>query len=156
VPSIEHKIKQGKCFVTHRFRWMEAVFLRGGRDAMIVNWIEIEIVDASGRVTLRNSFVTDLPVDKSNVEVLAACGPARYNIENEAFNLNPAVEQRTVQRCLNGSLRLALLAEVLDRSRHTSQPNGLEGGRPRCHDHRPIAPDEAQVLVCQKGGGRQA
>jgi len=37
--------------------------MRDGRDALLVNWLEIEIVDASGKLTYRNSFVTDLPVD---------------------------------------------------------------------------------------------
>ena len=86
VPSCEQKIKQGAHFVTHRYRWLEAVPLRGGADAMLVNWLEIEIVDATGKVTYRNSFVTDLPVSAANVAELAACGRARWKIENETFN----------------------------------------------------------------------
>jgi hypothetical protein len=68
--------------VTHRYRWLEAVPLRDGKPALIVNWLEIEIVvsdtrfqhDASGKATYRNSFVTDRPVKKGNVGELAACG----------------------------------------------------------------------------------
>jgi Transposase DDE domain len=86
VPAMEQKIKQGARFVTHRYRWLEAVPLRDGKDALIVNWLEIEIVDATGKVTYRNSFVTDLPVNKGNVAELAACGRARWKIENETFN----------------------------------------------------------------------
>ena len=86
VPSCEQKIKQGAHFVTHRYRWLEAVPLRGGADAMLVNWLEIEIVDATGKVTYRNSFITDLPVSAANVAELAACGRARWKIENETFN----------------------------------------------------------------------
>lgn len=86
VPTMEQKIKQGVRFVTHRYRWLEAVPLRDGKDALIVNWLEIEIVDASGKVTYRNSFVTDLPVNKANVAELASCGRSRWKIENEAFN----------------------------------------------------------------------
>jgi hypothetical protein len=86
VPSCEQKIKQGARFVTHRYRWLEDVPLRDGKDAMIVNWLEIEIVDPSGRTTYRNSFVTDLAVGKHNVAELAACGRARWKIENESFN----------------------------------------------------------------------
>ena len=67
-------------------RCMDAVPIRDGKDAMIVNWLEIEIVDATGRTTYRNSFVTDLPVNKANVAELAACGRARWKIENETFN----------------------------------------------------------------------
>ena len=86
VPTIERKIKQGRRFVTHRYRWLEAVPIRDGKDALIVNWLEIEIVDAAGKTTYRNSFITDLPVNESNVAELAACGRARWKIENENFN----------------------------------------------------------------------
>ena len=86
VPTMAQKIKQGARFVTHRYRWLEAVPLRDGRDALLVNWLEIEIIDASGKVTYRNSFVTDLGVSKANVAELAACGRSRWKIENETFN----------------------------------------------------------------------
>jgi Transposase DDE domain len=65
---------------------MDAVPLRDGKDAMVVNWLEIEIVDPTGKVTYRNSFVTDLPVNQGNVAELAACGRSRWKIENETFN----------------------------------------------------------------------
>jgi hypothetical protein len=83
---MQQKIKQGARLVTHRYRWLEAVPLRDGKDALIVNWLEIEIVDPTGKVTYRNSFVTDLPVNKGNVAELAASGRARWKIENETFN----------------------------------------------------------------------
>ena len=86
VPTLVRKIKQGRRFVTHRYRWLEGVPIRDGADALLVNWLEIEIVDAAGKVTYRNSFVTDLPVSKGNVAELAACGRARWKIENEGFN----------------------------------------------------------------------
>ena len=86
VPTLEQKIKQGARFVTHRYLWLEAVPIRDGKDALIVNWLEIEIIDASGKTTYRNSFVTDLAVSRDNVAELAACGRARWKIENETFN----------------------------------------------------------------------
>jgi hypothetical protein len=86
VPAMQRKVKQGARFVTHRYRWLEDVPLRDGADAMTVNWLEIEIVDPAGRTTYRNSFVTDLPVHAANVAEIAACGRARWKIENESFN----------------------------------------------------------------------
>ena len=83
----EEKFKRGKTHVTHRYRWLCDVPLRDGKDALHVNWLEIEIVNASGKVTYRNSFITDLPVNKENVVELAECGRARWKIENEAFNV---------------------------------------------------------------------
>jgi len=86
VPSMEKKVKQSTRFVTHRYRWMEGVPIRDGKDALLVNWLEIEIVDPAGKITYRNSFVTNLPVNKANVAAMAAAGRARWKIENENFN----------------------------------------------------------------------
>lgn len=86
VPAMEKKVKRGARFVTHRYRWLEDVPLRDGADAMMVNWLEIEIADHSGKVTYRNSFVTDLPVTRQTVAELAVCGRARWKIENENVN----------------------------------------------------------------------
>jgi len=49
--------------------------------------LEIEIVDPAGKITYRNSFVTDLPVNMANVAAVAAGGRARWKIENENFNI---------------------------------------------------------------------
>ena len=87
LPRHEERIKKGRQFQTHRYRWLEAVPIRDGKDALIVNWLEIEIVNAAGKVTYRNSWVTSLPVGKDSVAELAACGRARWKIENESFNV---------------------------------------------------------------------
>ena len=87
VPQRVVSIKRGKTHVTHTYRWMEGVALRDGDDAMTVNWLEIEISNAKGEVTYRNSFITDLPVKADNVVDVAAAGRARWKIENETFNV---------------------------------------------------------------------
>ena len=87
LPSHTLQVKRGRQRVTHRFRWMSQVPLRDGKDALLVNWFEIEIRNAAGEVTYRNSFITDLPVGRDNVAELAACGRARWKIENETFNV---------------------------------------------------------------------
>ncbi|MGD0188375.1 MAG: hypothetical protein ABSC25_24460, partial [Roseiarcus sp.] len=46
----EEKVRTGKTTDTFRYRWIEAVPLRDGKDAMLVNWIGFEIVDAKGRI----------------------------------------------------------------------------------------------------------
>src|SRR5271168_4992317 len=55
--------------------------------AMTVNWLMIEIRNAAGEMTYRNSFITDLPTDRDTVVELSACGRARWKIENESFNV---------------------------------------------------------------------
>jgi len=69
------------------YRWLSAVPIRATADALIVNWFSIEIQNAKGKPTYYNSFVTDLPVTSATVAELAACGRARWKIENETFNV---------------------------------------------------------------------
>ena len=83
----EEKVRRGKTTDTFRYCWFEAVPLRDGKDAMLVNWIGFEIVDAKGRVKYTMAWVTSLPVSKNNVAEIAACGRARWKIENESFNV---------------------------------------------------------------------
>ena len=85
----EHRqtvVQRGKT-ITHVYRWLTEVPLRGTADAAAVNWFSIEILNAAGKRTYRNSFVTDLPVTADTVAELAACGRARWKIENETFNV---------------------------------------------------------------------
>jgi len=69
------------------YRWLSAVPMRATDDALIVNWFSIEILNTKGKRTYYNSFVTDLPVTSATVAELAACGRARWKIENETFNV---------------------------------------------------------------------
>ena len=80
-------IKRGKSKIVHRYRWIDDVPLCGAKNAVNVNWFEIEIVNPNGEVTYHNSFITDLPIGPNNVAELAACGRARWKIENESFNV---------------------------------------------------------------------
>ncbi len=87
LPVLEQTVRRGKQRFIHRYRWLSDVPLRDGRDALPVNWFEIEIINPRGETTYRNSFVTDLPVGPDAVVELAACGRARWKIENETFNV---------------------------------------------------------------------
>ena len=69
------------------YRWLSEVPLRATDDALAVTWFSIEIQNAAGKRTYHNSFVTDLDVRAGNVAELAACGRARWKIENETFNV---------------------------------------------------------------------
>jgi hypothetical protein len=80
-------VRQGRNVTTTIYRWLCGVPLRGTADALLVNWFSIEIRNAAGKRTYYNSFVTDLPVTADNVAELAACGRARWKIENETFNV---------------------------------------------------------------------
>src|SRR6267143_818226 len=86
LPELTKRVKHGRQRFTYTYRWLCDVPLRDGADAMAVNWLTIEIRNAAGELTYRNSFITDLPVDRDTVVELAACGRARWKIENESFN----------------------------------------------------------------------
>ena len=83
--SVERR--PGKRTLTYRFRWIEAVPLRDGKDALQVSWIGMTIVDARGKTTYSGAFATSLAVTRDNVEEIAACARARWKIENEGFNV---------------------------------------------------------------------
>ena len=79
-------VRPGKGRVTTIYRWLSGVPLRGTDDALAVNWFSIEILNAKGKRTYHNSFVTDLEITAGTVAEIAACGRARWKIENETFN----------------------------------------------------------------------
>lgn len=107
-------LKRGRQRVTHRHRWINQVPLRDGKDAMAVNWLEIEIVDPTGTVRYRNSFITDLPVDRNNVAEMAACGRARWKIENEAFNVLKTTGYNLEHNFGHGKRNLATMLVTLN------------------------------------------
>lgn len=80
------KVERGKRTTT-RYRRLAEVPLRDSADALKVTWVSMEILNAAGKRTYFNSFVTDLVVTVANVAEVAACGRARWKIENETFNV---------------------------------------------------------------------
>jgi hypothetical protein len=107
-------VKRGKKRYTYTYRWMCDLPLRDGADAMRVNWLALEITDPNGRVTYRNSFVTDLAVDRHNVVELIACGRARWKIENETFNTLKTKGYNLEHNFGHGEANLATVLVVLN------------------------------------------
>lgn len=71
---------------THRYEWTNGVALNGRSDSDNVNFIEYSITRKDGKITYRNSWVTDIEVSSDNVVELVRIGRARWKIENECFN----------------------------------------------------------------------
>jgi hypothetical protein len=94
---------------TYVYRWLAEVPLRASADALDVNWFSIEILNAKGQRTYYNSFVTDLPVTAGTVADLAACGRARWKIENETFNVLKTHGYHLEHNFGHGKLTLASL-----------------------------------------------
>ena len=72
---------------TWSVRFTKGVPLSGEDGALRVNWVELTVTDAKGRRTYGNCWATDLDVDAGNAVPLAACGRARWNIENGNNNV---------------------------------------------------------------------
>ena len=70
----------------HRYQWVNQVPLNGTKDADLVNFFQYQLVAKTGKVTYKNSWVTDIQVDENNVADLVKGGRARWKIENETFN----------------------------------------------------------------------
>src|SRR5215210_6085134 len=89
------QVKRGRERATDRYRWLCGVPLRSDEEALTVNWLMVEILNAKGEVTYRNSFITDLPVTRETVAELAACGRARRTgaVEDRKRELQCAQEQ---------------------------------------------------------------
>jgi hypothetical protein len=112
----EHRqtvIQSGKRSI-HIYRWLDGVPLRDSGDALSVNWFSVEICDAKGKRTYFNSFVTDLPITAQTVAELAACGRARWKIENETFNVLKASAHNLEHNFGHGKQTLASVLVTLN------------------------------------------
>lgn len=79
------EVKQPKG-VKHEYEWINNVPLNGSANADKVNFFQFKIINKAGKVTYKNSWVTDIPIDRSNIKNLVKGGRARWKIENETFN----------------------------------------------------------------------
>ncbi len=83
LPEVVFNDEKGR---QHRYIYKNDVPLNGSTDAPLVNYIHYELTNEKGKVTFKNSWVTDIEVNDSNVVQLAKSGRSRWKIENECFN----------------------------------------------------------------------
>lgn len=81
-PWLEHTDKKGD---VHRYRWRNEVPLSGQSNAPDVNYLEYEHIRAD-KVIYRNSWITDIEINQSNIWQFVQTGRCRWKIENECFN----------------------------------------------------------------------
>jgi len=81
--EFEIKDSKGKRYV---YQWINKVPLNGTQDADEVNFFQFKIINKAGKITFKNSWVTDILIDKKNIKDLVKGGRARWKIENETFN----------------------------------------------------------------------
>ena len=76
----------GKERLYYRYRFMNDVPLKEGKDALRVNWCELVILDKEGNERKRFGFATDYLITRENIVDLVECGRSRWKIENENNN----------------------------------------------------------------------
>ncbi|MDR1252234.1 MAG: ISNCY family transposase, partial [Treponema sp.] len=78
----------GRQHLEYRYRWYNGVEIRAEQPTLTVNYLSLEIWNKEkGKVTYRNSWVTDLGIDEKNVVEMVHCARARWKIENEHNNV---------------------------------------------------------------------
>lgn len=107
------KVERGKRTTTV-YRWLVDVPLRDTEDALKVTWFSIEMLNSTGKRTYFNSFVTDLAVNAGTVAGIAACGRARWKIENETFNVLKCGDYHLEHNFGHGKETLASVLVVLN------------------------------------------
>jgi hypothetical protein len=84
----QRRVWNGRHHLEYRYRWVNGVEIRDNRETLLVNYLHLEIVnEEKGKVTYRNSWITDKEVTEDNVALLASCARARWKIENEHTNI---------------------------------------------------------------------
>lgn len=70
-----------------RFEYAEAVPLKDGLEALLVNFIEVWVKDKkTGRQVYHNAFATNHPLTPDTIASIVAAGRARWKTENENNN----------------------------------------------------------------------
>ena len=88
IKAVERRRRGGRFTEVMRYRYINEVFLRGGKDALSVNWLEITVVHAkTGEQLYHNSFITNHHVTDDNVVDIAQAGRGRWKIDNENTNV---------------------------------------------------------------------
>ena len=74
----------------HEYEWVERIPLNGREDSIQVNFFRYRIIsiDKDGRekINFQSSWVTDLPLNAGNIEIMVEGARKRWKIENECFN----------------------------------------------------------------------
>ncbi len=88
--SILHKSSVDAKGRRHQYDWIEDIPLNGREDSIRVNFFRYRIIsidkDGKERINFQNSWVTDLPVNTENIEIMVKGARSRWKIENECFN----------------------------------------------------------------------
>jgi hypothetical protein len=82
--SVQRQVGK-KCFTDH-YRYINAVPLRAGDDALLVNWLSLRTTNEQGKVVFESAWVSSHVLTQDNLVALASAARARWKIENENNN----------------------------------------------------------------------
>ena len=86
LPTVVTKRWTGKVEEIYTYRYLNGVPLKDGDDALLVNWCELTVIRADGKVGYKNSFAPNhLITDETVVDIVLA-GRTRWKVENESNN----------------------------------------------------------------------
>jgi hypothetical protein len=68
------------------YEWTNGVALGADKKSPLVNFVQLAITNADGKVTYRCSWVTDIELKEQNIVKVVRAARARWKIENEGFN----------------------------------------------------------------------
>jgi hypothetical protein len=108
-----HRKEKGK-FVTDSFRFVSNVPIKGGSDALDINWCEIVTTNSAGEEIYRNSFATSLLLTKETVASVCEYGRARWKIENENNNTLKNLGYNLEHNFGHGQLYLASMLATMN------------------------------------------
>jgi hypothetical protein len=88
LPTFSYRQWNGRHGEIWTYRYLNALPLRSGEEALSVNWCEVVIThEETDGVLYRNEWVTNLSLDETNTPEIVACGRARWKSENENNNV---------------------------------------------------------------------
>jgi hypothetical protein len=78
----------GRNNLVYRYKRVNGVEIRDDKETLLVNYMYLEIENKEkGKITYKNSWITDKHITRDNVKHLVSCGRARWKIENEHNNV---------------------------------------------------------------------
>jgi len=86
LPTLTTTRWTGKVEETYTYRYLNGVPLKDSDDALLVNWCELTVTRADGRVTYKNAFATNHMLNDDTVAEVVLAGRARWKVENENNN----------------------------------------------------------------------
>ena len=98
-----------------RWQWVNQLPIRGGDDALLVNWCDLQIThEGTGEILYHNSWVTNHTLSTGNIEDVCHFGRTRWKIENEGINVLKRKGYHVEHNFGHGSQHLAQVFLVLN------------------------------------------